>query len=50
VDALIKEMNKSIEEAGQFLRRLDEEARGIYRGGLARGRRQRDAAPSDDAA
>jgi hypothetical protein len=30
-------MNSSIEQASQFLRRLDEEARGIIRSGLARG-------------
>jgi len=33
VDALIAAMNKSIEQAGQFLRRLDDEARGIIRSG-----------------
>lgn len=37
VDALIAAMNSSIEQAGQFLRRLDEEARGIRPGGLASG-------------
>jgi chromosome segregation ATPase len=35
VDALINAMNIAIEQAGQFLKRLDEEARGLHRGRVA---------------